>query len=94
VTLRVTVVAPAVPPPIPQESAGPADASGAVVGQKQVWFKQQPQTATLYERAKLRPGNQFSGPAIVFQYDTTVVIPPDWETAVDSGANLVITWRG
>ena len=94
VTLRVTAVAPAAPPPIPQESAGPADASGAVVGQKQVWFKQQPQTATLYERARLRPGNQFSGPAIVFQYDTTVVIPPDWETAVDSGSNLVISWRG
>ncbi len=94
VTLRVTAVAPSRPLQMPQEPPGPADASAAVVGQKRVWFKQQPQPTTLYERARLRPGNQFSGPAILFQYDTTVVVPPGWETAVDSGANLILTWRG
>ncbi|MBE2201061.1 MAG: hypothetical protein IAE79_20780, partial [Anaerolinea sp.] len=43
------------------------------------------------DRDKLRPGNQFHGPAIIFQYDTTNVIPPGWETAVDAYNNLVIT---
>lgn len=92
VTLRVTAVTPVVPPGIPQESIGLPDASAAVLGQKPVWFRQQPQNATLYNRDKLRPGHQFSGPAIVFQYDTTLVVPPDWEAAVDSYHNLILTF--
>ncbi len=92
VTLRVTAVAPVDSPEIPQEPIGPLDASVAVVGQKSVWFKQQPQNTMLYDREKLRPGHQFGGPAIVFQYDTTLVIPPGWQTAVDSSHNLILTF--
>ncbi|MAT96312.1 MAG: 5-oxoprolinase [Anaerolineaceae bacterium] len=92
VTLRVTAVAPVEPPEIPQEPLGVPDASAAVVGQKQVWFGQQPQPTALYDREKLHPGHQFSGPAIVFQYDTTLVIPPGWQTAVDSFHNLILTF--
>ncbi len=91
VTLRVTAVAPVDPPEIPQEPVGSPDARAAVVGQKPVWFKQQPQNTVLYDRNKLRPGHQFRGPAIVFQYDTTLVIPPGWETAVDQFHNLILT---
>ena len=91
VTLRVTAVAPVDPPEIPQESVGSPDASVAMIGQKQVWFKQQPHNSVLYDRDKLRPGHQFRGPAIVFQYDTTLVIPPGWETAVDQFHNLILT---
>jgi N-methylhydantoinase A len=91
VTLRVTAVAPTDPPVLPKASLAAANAAAAVVGQKQVWFKHQPQPATLYDREKLRPGNQFTGPAIVFQYDTTLVIPPGWETAVDPYMNLILT---
>ncbi len=91
VTLRVTAVAPVDPPQIPQDPPGDADASAAVVGHKPVWFKQQPQPTALYDRAKLYPGHRFDGPAVVFQYDTTIVIPPGWETAVDPFHNLVLT---
>lgn len=91
VTLRVTAVAPVDPPQIPQDTSVAADASAAIVGHKPVWFKQQPQKTVLYDRAKLRPGHRFEGPAVVFQYDTTIVIPPGWETAVDSFHNLVLT---
>jgi N-methylhydantoinase A len=92
VTLRVTAVAPVEPPEILQEPTGPPDASAAVLGQKAVWFNEEPHTTTLYDREKLQPGHQFSGPAIVFQYDTTLVIPPGWETAVDSYHNLILTF--
>src|SRR5690606_907924 len=91
VTLRVTAVAPVDPPQIPQDPPGDADASAAIVGHKPVWFKQQPQPTALYDRARLRPGHQFDGPAVVFQYDTTIVIPPGWMTAVDTFHNLVLT---
>jgi len=79
------------PPQIPQNEPGDGDASQAVLGYKPVWFKQRPQQTTLYDREKLRPGHRFSGPAVVFQYDTTVVIPPGWKTAVDPFHNLVLT---
>ncbi|MBK8901723.1 MAG: hydantoinase/oxoprolinase family protein [Anaerolineaceae bacterium] len=91
VTLRVTAVAPVTPPQIPQDPPGNTDATAAVLGHKPVWFKQRPQQTTLYDREKLRPGHRFSGPAVVFQYDTTIVIPPGWETAVDPFHNLILT---
>jgi N-methylhydantoinase A len=93
VTVRVTAVAPVEPPTLLRESLGEADATTAVVGQKPVWFKQQPQQTTLYNRDLLRPGHRFSGPAIVFQYDTTLVILPSWETAVDEMHNLILTLK-
>ena len=91
VTLRVTAVAPVNPPQILSEPLGSQDASEAAVGQKEVWFEQKPQLTSLYNRDKLRPGHRFSGPAVVFQYDTTLVISPGWEAAVDNYHNLILT---
>ena len=62
----------------------------APIGQKQVWFAGAPRQADLYQRDDLAPGCSISGPAIIFQYDTTTVIPPSWQAAVDPFANLVI----
>ncbi|MCA9935102.1 MAG: hydantoinase/oxoprolinase family protein [Anaerolineales bacterium] len=93
VTVRVTAVAPVIPPVIPSQPLAGADASAALLGEKPVWFAQQPLPAQLYDRDKLRPGNRFSGPAIVFQYDTTTVIPPEWNAVVDGYGNLVISSR-
>jgi N-methylhydantoinase A len=67
----------------------PVDPSGI----KQVWFNGAPHPTALYQRAGLTPGQQISGPAIIFQYDTTTVIPPSWHAQVDSFANLVISYR-
>ncbi|HEU5228987.1 MAG TPA: hydantoinase/oxoprolinase family protein, partial [Ktedonobacteraceae bacterium] len=47
-------------------------------------------TVPIYQRASLVPGAILSGPAIVIQYDTTTVIPPGWQTQVDSVSNLII----
>jgi N-methylhydantoinase A len=46
--------------------------------------------APVYARADLRPGDRVGGPAIVTQLDTTTVVPPGWEAAVDGEANLVL----
>jgi len=91
VTIRLTAMAPVTPPPLPQYPLAESDAAQALVGEKEVWFQQQPVVTRLYERVKLQPGNQFTGPAVVFQYDTTIVVPPEWNTAVDSTGNLLLT---
>jgi N-methylhydantoinase A len=43
-----------------------------------------------YERASLRPGGVLMGPAIITQYDTTTVVPPEWRVQVDPVRNLII----
>ena len=44
----------------------------------------------IYARAALQPGNTFIGPAIVTQYDTTTVVPPQWSGRVDAMSNLML----
>lgn len=44
----------------------------------------------VYKRDSLTYGTTLVGPAIVIQYDTTTVIPPQWHARVDSVRNLII----
>ncbi len=44
----------------------------------------------VYERAELRAGHRIAGPAIVEQYDTTTVIPPELVAEVDRHGNIVV----
>jgi len=73
------------------EPAG-TDASVAITGSRDVWmagaggFVDTP----LYDRALLRPGHTFKGPAIVDQLDTTTVVPPDMTVSVDAYLNLIL----
>lgn len=90
VTVRITAVSPITPPALPTQPARTTQA--VALGQKPVWFHQHPTLTALYDRAALQPGHQFSGPAIIFQYDTTTVVPPGWETAVDGQGNLICKW--
>jgi N-methylhydantoinase A len=91
VTIRLTAVAPVSAPELLPREATTAAVATAVVGQKTVWFQQGPLPTFLYDRERLQPGHQFQGPAVVFQYDTTTVIPPGWATAVDPFGNLILT---
>jgi N-methylhydantoinase A len=46
---------------------------------------------TLYDRESLPPGTTLTGPALLFQFDSTVYIAPAWRATVDSYRNLVLT---
>ncbi|HID54429.1 MAG TPA: hydantoinase/oxoprolinase family protein [Anaerolineae bacterium] len=91
VTIRLTAVAPVPPPVLPIQPLTQTSAVEAIIGEKEVRFDQRSVVTTLYQRERLRPGHHFSGPALVFQYDTTIVIPPGWVTAVDETGNLVVS---
>lgn len=45
----------------------------------------------VYQRDQLHPGATVAGPAIISQYDTTIVLPPDWRGSVDQIGNLIAT---
>ena len=77
----------------PQIVAVQAAGSGstpALIGEVQVVFSGGPVTTRLYDRENLRTGDQISGPAIVLQMDTTVVITPGWTGTADDYGNLVL----
>ncbi len=89
VTLRLRGSGPGAQPEFQRQSLGPADASPAFLGEKPVWFQPDSPTPTAtYDRSHLTPGNRFTGPAIVYQFDTTTVIPPGWAARVDGWGNL------
>lgn len=90
VTARLSAVAPSAGLRLPRHEPGGRDPSAAMIGRRPVRFAAGFAEATLYERAQLRPGNALAGPAVVYQYDTTTIVPPGWSAAVDEGENLVI----
>lgn len=54
-------------------------------------FGGRPMPTRVYDRAKLQPGNQLSGPAIVSEYSATTIVNPDWSGKVDSWGNLILS---
>jgi N-methylhydantoinase A len=47
----------------------------------------------IYSRDALKPGQKYSGPAIITEYSATTVISPGTRFHLDSAANLIVTIR-
>lgn len=92
VTVRLRGVAPGAKPKLPLTSTpATTDASSACVGVKAVWFDASgPVQTTCYARQLLQFGHRLTGPALIFQYDTTIVLAPGWSAVVDGMQNLRI----
>ncbi len=90
VNLRVSAVAKIAPIQLPTIPQNAHDEDDVVLGSKPVWFDGQMTSATLFDRQKLPAGYTSSGPAIIFQYDTTTVVPPHWNMSVDTYGNLML----
>lgn len=89
VTVRLTATVSVDPPVLPRLQADGSDVGRGIIGRKPVYFGADYCDTPLFDRARLLPGHQFTGPAIIFQYDTTTVIPPNWYISVDSFGNLI-----
>ena len=79
---------------IEEQPMGDADPSGAEVGTNEVYFDGDYVETPIYDRAELHPGNEISGPAIVVEDDSTVVIQPDHTATIDRYANIEVTRGG
>jgi len=49
-----------------------------------------PPTMAHYDRAALRPGAIFTGPALAFQLDSTVYVAAGWQARVDAYTHLIL----
>ena len=75
-------------PPVMQ---GTADASAAAISSHQIYADQEWQSATLYDRAKLKAGNHVLGPAIVLEMDSTSLILKGYTGIVDPFGSILIS---
>jgi N-methylhydantoinase A len=68
------------------------DATAAIREHRPVWLAEAAGfvPCPVYDRDRLRPGNQFAGPAIVEQMDATTVVLPGMTARVDQFLNLIL----
>jgi len=67
---------------------------GALICRKRVSFEAGLIDTAVYDRASLAPGCEFQGPAVVVEYSSTTVVPPDYRCRVDGEGDLLLTrWR-
>lgn len=91
VNLGLTAIGAIRRPVLRKFERGTADASAARKGERQAYFQRTGLTTCLtYDRYRLKQGNRIEGPAIVEEYDSTVVIHPDYFAEVDAFGSLFI----
>lgn len=91
VNVRARLMGATPKPGLMRERVGSANAQAAMVGLCRTVFARGVRATPVYERAKLRAGHRFKGPAIVTEYSATTVVPPGWRARVDAYGNLVLT---
>ena len=91
VNLRLESVAPASATPA-REPPGPANASAARIGVKDVYDLERRRFAPTphFAADALRPGHRIDGPAVVVAYGATIPLHRGQRLGVDSGRNLSI----
>ena len=62
----------------------------SILNTSHTWFQSTQHETTIYDRAQLHPGNTIPGPAIIVEYTSTIVLPPNTTTQVDTHHNLII----
>ena len=62
----------------------------ALLRRKPVWFETGSWDTATYDRTKLESGTAFQGPAVVVEYSSTTVVPPDFHCRVDHEGNLIL----
>jgi len=75
--------------PLPQ---GGKDASGAIVKESEAVFDLKLIRTPIYDRSRLMPGNEITGPAIVVEYSATTVIDPGHRAEINRLGGIEI-WR-
>jgi len=90
-TFRLRATAPRAPFHLRQIDEGGPDGAGAIKRRRRCWFDGQEADTPVYDGARLLAGARFSGPAIIEETTTTVVVPGSFVCAVDQWKNYLLT---
>ncbi len=67
------------------------DGRVASYAERPIYFEGQFVSSRFYHRERLAPGDVIEGPALITEYTSATVLPPDCRAAVDAFENLVVT---
>jgi N-methylhydantoinase A len=90
VNVRVRATAEAEHPSLPVGEVGDEDSAHAVVSHQPMTFDGMTAEAPIVDRDRLLPGNRLDGPALLVEYSTTTVVPPDYTATVDAFFNVIL----
>ena len=90
-TLRLKATTPNAPFALPQVAKGDADPKPALKRRRSCRFNGRDVDTPIYDGEKVLAGNVISGPAIIEETTTTVVIPEAYVCSVDKYKNYILT---
>ena len=92
VQLRFTAIGKVTKPTVQSLPVKGYSLSDAVTGMREAYFPESGWTEIpIYRRDHLDPGHQLTGPAVIEQFDSTVVVDPGLLATVDSQGNVILT---
>ncbi len=93
VALRLTASLTGVKPTLARLDPASDPVEEAVKGRRQVSFgtSHRAVECPVFERGRLRAGHLLSGPAIVEEWNSTILVPPSLRVEVDAFGNLLLT---
>ncbi len=77
--------------PTAQPRAQEQPVKEASLGETETIFAGKTYRTEVIDRAALQHGNRLAGPAIITEYSSTTVLPPDWNCTVDPYGHLLLT---
>jgi N-methylhydantoinase A len=92
VNLRLRMIAAGEPYSPSHREPVPGDGNVACYAVRDVYFDVKFVPSRLYRREDLKPGDRILGPAMITEYTSATVLPPDCCAQVDGFGNLVITF--
>ncbi|MGH9791536.1 MAG: hydantoinase/oxoprolinase family protein, partial [Candidatus Acidiferrales bacterium] len=91
VNVRARMTGATAKPSLPRARPGSTDARPAIIDSRRAFFGGKFLAAPVYDRARLRAGHRFAGPAIVMEYSATTLVPAAWMVRVDDYESLIVT---
>jgi len=90
VNVRVRLTAKTGEIDLPRQGLRLGDGAQGVLKTRPIHFTGGWRQSKVYQRDLLVPGDTFHGPALITEYSSTTVLPPECIARVDEYANLVI----
>jgi len=70
----------------------PTAGGEAIKGRRSVWFRDCGEAgATVYDRARMAAGLTVQGPAVIESLESTILVPPGWQAAMDGDGFVALT---
>ena len=89
VAVRIKAILQPVQPELAQTPYHGTSAAHALLSETSMIFAAGTYQAGIYQRALLQHGNSLSGPALLVQDDSTILLPPFWSGTVDAWGNII-----